>query len=446
MEISAKRSIYIKSVAEGSIAEEAGIEKGDCLLEINGSKVQDIIEYRFLTSDEELLLVVRKPDGEEWEIEIEKDFDEELGIDFDDPIMDGPQRCHNKCMFCFIDQLPPGMRETLYFKDDDSRMSFLQGNFVTLTNMSDEDIDRIIRYRISPINVSVHTTNPELRITMLNNKNAGKIMERLNRLTENGINLNCQIVLVPGVNDGKELLRTITDLNKFYPQIANVAIVPVGITRYREGLYDVKGFDRDSSSEVINLLRPLQEKIIEETGEPFARLADEFYLMADRQLPSYDHYGDFEQLEDGIGMIRYFENRITEDLQEKNINGKGKAFAIVTGSSSYEFMKAISKIIENKTEVSIEVYMVNNDFFGGKITVVGLITAGDIIKQLKGKIKEEIVFIPASMLKADEDVFLDDITLKEFQDELGKKVVKCKYTGDDFIEKLINEVIECRNQ
>ncbi|TDT61843.1 DUF512 domain-containing protein [Fonticella tunisiensis] len=436
-----KKEIVIKNVLDGSIAEEAGIEKGDVLLKINDMDVQDIIEYRFLTNDEELVLLIRKPDGEEWEIEIEKAYDEDLGIEFHDPIMDGPKRCHNKCLFCFIDQLPSGMRESLYFKDDDSRMSFLQGNFVTLTNMTDEDIDRIIKYRISPINVSVHTTNPELRVKMLNNKKAGNIMERLERLARNGINMNCQIVLCPGINDGKELVNTLNDLYGFYPQISNVAIVPVGITRYREKLQRLEGFNSRTAGDVIDLIKPLQDRFERETGEPFARLADEFYLMAEREMPPYEHYGDFEQLEDGIGMMRYFEERIMEDLEDKHIDGNGKEFAFITGTSSFNFIVDISRKIEKKLNIKISVYKVINNFFGEKITVVGLITAGDIIDQLRGKIKESTVFIPASMLKADEDIFLDDISLKELEKHLDKKIVKCKYTGDDLVEKIIGEVV-----
>lgn len=438
--------ILIEKVYEGSIAEEVGIEKGDYLLQINGSAIQDIIEYRYLISDEELTLLIRKQSGEEWEIEIEKDYEEDLGIEFHDTIMDGPKRCHNKCMFCFIDQLPKGMRETLYFKDDDSRMSFLQGNFVTLTNMSEEDIDRIIKYRISPINVSVHTTNPELRIKMLSNKKAGNIMERLEKLSQNGIRVNCQIVLVPGVNDGQELLKTVGDLYNFYPQIENVAIVPVGITRYREGLYKLEGFNRNTSKQVIDMLAPFQEKAKREGGSPFARLADEFYLMAGVELPPMEHYGDFEQLEDGIGMMRYFENRISEDLNDINIDGAGHETALITGTSAYSFLVDMARLIEDKTGIKISVYKVVNTFLGEKITVAGLITAGDIIGQLKGKIKEKTILLPANMLKADEDIFLDDITLGDLEKELGKRIVKCKYTGDDLMEKILEEVIKCPNQ
>lgn len=441
-----KKEIIINKVLEGSIAEEAGIESGDILLKVNGNEVKDIIEYRYMISEEYLTVLIQKLNGEEWEIEIEKDYYEDLGIEFDDPIIDAAKRCHNKCIFCFIDQLPSGMRETLYFKDDDSRLSFLQGNFVTLTNMSDDDIERIIKYRISPINVSVHTTNPELRVQMLNNKKAGNIVERIKKLTDAGINLNCQIVLCPGVNDGDELRRTLKDLFEFYPQIQNVAIVPVGITRYRENLYKMEGYNKESSLETISLVSSIQKEYEEKVGEPFARLADEFYLMAEKEMPEYEHYGDFEQLEDGIGMMRFMEGCINEDLKSEEFDGKGKEIAFITGTASFNFINSISELIGNKLNLKIKVYPIKNNFFGGKITVTGLIVAKDIIEQIKGLIKEDILLVPNNILKADTEVLLDNVTLEELQKELNVKIIKCKYTGEDLIVKIIDEVIKCQNQ
>lgn len=436
-----KESIIITYVEKGSIAEEAGIEPGDILMGINGNTVHDIIEYRFLINDEKIHLVIMKKNGEEWDIEIEKDYNDDLGIEFDDPSMDNPKRCSNKCIFCFVDQLPKGMRESLYFKDDDSRLSFLHGNFITLTNMKDDDINSIIKYRISPINISVHTTNPGLRVKMLNNKNAGNILDSIQKLVSGGIQINCQIVLCPGINDGDELERTLKDLYKFYPNIENVAIVPVGISKYREGLFSIEGYTRETSVNVIKLVHNMQINFIGKTGEPFARLADEFYITAGIELPGYEHYGDFEQLEDGVGMIRYFENRIKEDIIDVNLNGEGKGFALITGTSSTEFMKNITDLIRKKLNVKISVYTVKNNFFGERITVTGLITARDIIEQLKGKIKENTLFIPTNMLKADEDIFLDDVTLEDLGNELNVKIIKCKYSGDDFIDKIVNEVL-----
>lgn len=440
-----KKEILIKKVASGSIAEEAGVEPGDILLGINGSDVSDMIEYRFLTTDEYITILIRKASGEEWEIEIEKDYNDDLGIEFDDPCATNPKRCHNKCIFCFIDQLPKGLRESLYFKDDDSRLSFIHGNFVTLTNMKDEDIDRIIKYRISPINVSVHTTNPELRVKMLNNNKAGEIMNKLKKLTSQGISVNCQIVLCPGINDGEELKKTIMDLYSLHPGVMGVAIVPVGITKYREGLFELYGYNKESSTEVIDFMNGIQEKIQNEIGEPFARLADEFYMMAGVELPDEKHYGDFEQLEDGIGMIRYLRWCITEDLNNTTCKGEGESIALITGSSASNVMKEIAEKISKEMNVKIEVYPVKNKFFGERITVAGLLTAEDIIEQTSGIIKEEYILIPSNMLKADEDIFLDDVSLEEFQSKMDKKVIKCKYTGEDLIEKIANEVLLCQN-
>ncbi len=440
------KEIVINAVENGSIAEEVGIEVGDILVSINDTEIKDIIEYRYIICEEELLVVIRKPDGEEWEIEIEKDYYEDIGIDFEDPIIDHARRCHNKCIFCFIDQLPKNLRETLYFKDDDSRLSFLQGNFVTLTNMKEEDIERIVKYRISPINISVHTTNPELRALMLNNKNAGLIMDRLKYLSDNGIEMNCQVVLCPGINDGKEIKRTIIDLYSLYPNVRNVAIVPVGITRYREGLFEMPTFNEKSSLEAIELIESMQKVMLKEINDPFARLADEFYVMANKDLPNYDTYGDFEQIEDGIGMIRYLENRLNEDLKGKKYNGNGKVIGFITGESAYKYIREQADKIEKTFNIKINVHMIKNEFFGGKITVTGLIVGRDIINYFKDKNIEDTIILPSNMLKADEDIFLDDTKLTDLEEKLNTKILKCKYTGDDLVQIIIDEVIKCQNQ
>lgn len=347
-------------------------------------------------------------------------------------------------MFCFIDQLPKGMRNSLYIKDDDSTMSFLNGNFITLTNMSDEELDRIIKFKISPINVSVHTTNPDLRIKMLNNKNAGRILEQLKKLCDNNISINCQIVLCPGINDGEELKKTINDLFKLYPHIANVAVVPVGITKFRKQKIEI--FDKESSEKLIHMITPIQNHYIEKTGEPFVRIADEFYLMAQMTLPKYTHYGDFEQLEDGIGMVKYFEHNINMRLGHIKFDGKGVRIAFITGSSFYNTLFKISKRMEKKLNVKIDVYKIVNNYFGETITVTGLLTATDIIAQVKDKLKAKLIFISKSMLKADEDIFLDDVTLNELSNELNAKIIKCEYTGEDLIKKIKEEVELCQNR
>jgi len=289
------KNIITKVISNG-IAEEVGIEVNDVLLSINDNKINDIIDYKFLSADEEIILEVEKLSGEIWEIEIEKEYGEDLGIEFDGGIMDTAKSCSNKCIFCFIDQLPKGMRESLYFKDDDSRLSFLQGNFVTLTNMKDEDIDRIIQYHISPINVSVHTTNPELRVEMLNNKFAGNVFERMKRLSQAGIVMNAQIVSVPGINNGSELTRTIKDLYTLYPEVSDVAVVPIGITKFRQGLRHVNTYTKEQSIEEIDKVKDLQDIYMKEVGEPFVRLSDEFYLVAGKSVPKQEFYDDYHQI------------------------------------------------------------------------------------------------------------------------------------------------------
>ncbi|MCI6276093.1 MAG: DUF512 domain-containing protein [Clostridium sp.] len=429
-------SAKIKSICPGSIGDEVGLDVGDVILSINDNKITDIIDYRFLTSDDYLEIEVEKLNGEVWVYEIEKDYDEDLGIDFESGIMDKAKSCSNKCVFCFIDQLPKGMRNTLYFKDDDSRLSFLQGNFVTLTNMKDEDIDRIIKYRISPINISVHTTNSDIRKKMLNNRFAGNIYERLQRLAEAGIHMNTQIVVCPELNNGEELIKTVNDLRKLYPYINNVAAVPVGVTKYREGLYPLKTYDKETALWEIKNLENVQNQCIEKIGTPFIRLADEFYIMAGIDVPEDDFYGDYEQIEDGIGMIRYLRKTIDNTLDSLKDSLKGK-ITFVTGTSAYEEIKKVASKIENKNpKLNIQVEKIKNYFFGETITVAGLITAGDIINQLKDKNLGDYLVIPKNMLRANERVFLDDITVEELEKALKIKVILCSYTGDDLIEAI----------
>ena len=433
----------IKSVLPDSIAEEVGIEPGDFLLSINEKEIEDIIDYRFLAVDEDITIQVEKANGEIWDIEIEKDYGEELGLDFEGGIMDKAKSCSNKCMFCFIDQLPKGMRDTLYFKDDDSRLSFLQGNFVTLTNMQEKDIDRIIKYKISPINISVHTTNPELRVKMLSNRFAGQIYERMKKLKDAGIQMNAQIVCVPGVNDGEELKRTINDLYTLYPQVNNIAIVPIGITKFREGLADVKIFDKETSRETIKMIAELQEKFMQEVNEPFARLSDEFYLVAEEDVPGEEFYNGFEQLEDGVGDVRYYREAINRDLEFLDLNKKG-SYTVVTGTLAYDEIKnAMDKIVSKNPKIKIDVKKIVNNYFGETITVAGLLTGTDIIEQIKGKIDSKYLIMADNMfrrgyeLAPEELVMLDDITIEMLEKELGVKVIVCDYSGDGFID-LIN--------
>lgn len=426
----------IDKVEVGSIADELGIKKGDILISINDVEVKDIIDYKYLIADEFIILTIRK-ENEIWEYEIEKDYDEDIGITFTNPLIDNAKSCLNKCSFCFIDQLPKGMRETLYFKDDDSRLSFLQGNFITLTNMSEDDIDRIIKYRISPINISVHTTNPDLRIKMLKNKNAGKIYEIMKRFYNANIEMNCQIVLCPGLNDGYELDRTIEDLKRLHPSVKSVALVPVGLTKYREGLQNLKPYDYMLSRNLIDKISGYQVKYLKEINTRFVFIADEFYLLANRKIPKYFEYEDFPQLENGIGLIRKFMYEIEENLKEIKNCKIEKKILIATGTLAYRFMKDICKKIENKIEkLTLNVVPINNEFFGETITVVGLITGRDLINQLRNIEGYDELIIPSTMLRNGEAVFLDDITIDDVKRKLNINIIVSDVVGKDFINKI----------
>ncbi|AYD40004.1 DUF512 domain-containing protein [Clostridium fermenticellae] len=439
----------IISIKPESIAEELGIEIGDFLISINDKEVKDIIDYKFLICDEYVDVEIQKKDGELWELEIEKEYDEDLGVEFKDPIMDRPMSCHNKCIFCFIDQLPKGMRETLYFKDDDSRLAFLQGNFVTLTNMSEDDIDRIIKYKISPINISVHTTNPELRIKMTNNRFAGNVYKRMKKMAQFGIKMNCQVVLCPGINDGYELRKTIEDLFILYPSIINLAVVPVGTTKFRDGLYPLKLYNKDSASKQISMVEKIQKKYIKEVGVPFVRLSDEFYVLAERDVPDKEFYGQFEQLEDGIGMIRIFRDYIDSSLDKIREPLSG-SFTMVTGVSAYkEILSAANRIKFINDKIDIKVEKIVNNFFGKNITVAGLLTATDIIDQLKNKKIGKYVIIPDNMLRRgyelshdNNKVFLDDMTVEDLSRALNREILICNFTGEDLVDIVIEHCEE----
>ncbi|HSQ88035.1 DUF512 domain-containing protein [Romboutsia sp.] len=441
MEVNVKNvNNIISKVYKDSIAEEIGIEVGDLLISVNDQAIHDIIEYRFLLSDEYLEVEIQKIDGEVYIYEIEKDYDEDLGIEFTNPIIDQAKSCRNKCVFCFIDQLPKGMRETLYFKDDDSRLSFLQGNFVTLTNMSEEDINNIIKYRISPINISVHTTNPELRQKMIKNKFAGKLYGIMKRLADAQIQMNCQIVLCPGYNDKEELTRTIKDLETLYPYVNSAAIVPVGITKHRGHLPNLEIFNEKTANETIQQIHELQKMYLEKIGTRFAFLSDEFYIIANRKLLEYDEYEGFIQLENGVGIISKLESEIQDHLKTlcKYQTSRKKKVSIATGYSAFEFIKNMAKeIMDVCPNVQINVYKIVNNFFGNTITVSGLITATDIIEQLKDKDLGETLYISRSMLKADEEIFLDNITLEELNEIMKIEVVPCLNEGNDFVDKIL---------
>lgn len=433
-----KHEHIVRRVEQGSIADELGIEAGDKLLAINGNEIEDIFDYQFFVEDEEILLLIEKPGGEEWELEIEKDADEQLGLDFGEGLMDEYRSCRNKCMFCFIDQMPKGMRDTLYFKDDDSRLSFLQGNYVTLTNMSDHDIDRIIRYRLEPINISFHTTNPELRCRMLHNRFAGDALKKVDRLFQGGVEMNGQIVLCKGINDGEELERSIRDLAGYLPLLRSVSVVPVGLTKYRDGLYPLEPFTREDAREVLSLIHRWQKKLYEEYGLHFIHAGDEWYLLAEEELPEEERYDGYLQLENGVGMLRLLHNEFEEAYGQLPGDGRAAELSIATGRLAYPYLCGIAERIREKyPNVNIRVYAVRNDFFGERITVSGLVTAQDIIAQLKGKELGSRLLIPCSMLKADEDVFLDDYTVKQVSDALQVPVDIVKSSGQDLVDAVL---------
>ncbi len=431
----------IEEIEEGSIGEELEIKPGDILLKINGSPVNDIIDYKFLVSDDYILLEIEKPDGQIWEYEIEKDYNEDLGIIFTNPLIDRAKNCRNKCIFCFIDQLPPNMRETLYFKDDDSRLSFLQGNFITLTNMSDDEIDRIIKYKLSPINISVHTTNPELRIEMLKNKNAGKLFSILERFHEARLEVNCQIVLVPGINDGLELERTLRDLSGLYPSVKSVAVVPIGITKYRKGLKEVDSFDSQMSENLIKDISKLQDEYLKKLGTRFVFLSDEFYALSSHPTPSSEEYEKFPQLENGVGLMKSFEEEVVKELEGLDIKLKEeKKIIIATGSLAYGFMKGLADKISSKfLGLDLRVLAIKNKFFGESITVSGLITGGDLLNQLKG-LENDAIIIPESMMKSDMNILLDNLKLEEVEEKLATKLIVSQVSGKEFINIIKAEV------
>ena len=433
-----KHEHTVKAIAPGSIAEEMGIEPGDKLLSIDGHEIEDIFDYQYYVEAEELLLLIEKPDGEQWELEIEKEEDETLGIEFGEGLMDEYRSCRNKCIFCFIDQMPQGMRDTLYFKDDDSRLSFLQGNYVTLTNMSDHDIQRIIKYRLEPINISFQTTNPELRCRMLHNRFAGDALKKVDELYRGGIEMNGQIVLCKGINDGEELERSIRDLTGYLPLLKSVSVVPVGLSKYREGLYPLEPFTKEDAREVLSVIHKWQEKLYGEYGLHFIHAGDEWYLLAEEELPEEERYDGYLQLENGVGMLRLLFNEFSEGYEALEGDDRTGEIALATGKLAFPCLREIADKMEKKFPgLKIHVYEIRNDFFGERITVSGLITGQDLVNQLKGRNLGGRLLIPCNMLKADEDIFLDDYTVKEVSDALQVPVDIVKSSGQDLIDAFL---------
>jgi len=421
------KNIIVK-VLKNSIAEELELEPGDELISVNNCTIKDYIDYKYQISDDFVLFEIRKQDGEIWELEIEKEYDEDIGIVFENPLMDNIKVCSNKCIFCFVDQMPKGMRKTLYLKDDDTRMSFLYGNFITLTNLTEDEIDRIVKYRISPIKVSVHTTDSELRKYMMGNDKDIDILKYLKRLIDAGITVDCQIVLVRDVNDGEQLSKTINDLSSLHPGLRSVAVVPVGLTRFRERLLELKPFDKENSTEVVRQVTAIQKKLLKKLGTRFIFIADEFYIQSENEFPSYEDYEEFDQLENGIGMCRLFRQQI-EDLIDEYAGSKpiAEEITLVTGVAAYELLTYISEKIMKSIPVKINVVKIINNFFGERITVSGLTTGKDIIAQLKDNNYKNII-IPRNMIN-DNNVMLDDLTIEDLERELNAEVVVCETDG-----------------
>lgn len=438
------RAHIISRVLAAGIAEELGIERGDKILAVNDKEIEDIFDYRFLVQDTYIEVLVEKRDGEQWLLEVEKDADEDLGIEFESGLMDEYRRCQNKCVFCFIDQMPPGMRENLYFKDDDSRLSFLQGNYVTLTNMSEHDIDRICRYRLSPINISFQTMRPELRCKMLNNRFAGEALKKVDTLYQAGITMNGQIVLCKGLNDGKELEFSIEELMKYIPVLESLSVVPVGLTRYREGLYPLEPFTETDAGQVIDTIEEYQRVCVRKYGIHFVHASDEWYILAGREMPEEERYDGYLQLENGVGMLRLLMDEFNEALEEQrerdgcsgaSRNGK---LSIATGKLAYPYIRRMAdRMAEAYPGVRISVYPITNYFFGEHVTVAGLITGKDLTEQLQGKDLGTVLLLPESMVRGEEGLFLDDIRREDVEKALQVPVNIVKSSGYDFVETVL---------
>ncbi len=433
--------VEITEVLLHSRAQRAGIASGDILIAINGNEISDVLDYRFYLADTSIDVKLRR--GEEiFTVHIDKGEYDDIGLDFATPLMDKKQRCENKCIFCFIDQLPSGLRESLYFKDDDSRLSFLHGNYITLTNLSESDVDRIINMHITPINVSVHTTNPELRVKMMKNKHAGEVLSYLEKFKNGGTHMRGQIVLCKGVNDGDELLRTMEDLEKLYPEMDSVSIVPAGLTKFRDGLYPLEAFTKEECINVINAVTAFGDECKKKHGTRLFYPADELYIKCGMPIPSADFYEDFTQIENGVGMIASLAEEFGSELDFlpdyiETLGDEKRTVSVATGAAAYEFIKSLcdklSSLCENLT---VNVYKITNNFFGEQITVSGLLTGKDIFEQLSGKELGQTLILPANTLRSEGDLFLCGMSHKELAEKLSVNVEFSTDEGCDFVAKI----------
>lgn len=433
-----KKGHTIKSVDSGSIADALELQPGDRLLSVNGNEIEDIFDYEYYVDSPSLTLLVEKPDGEQWELEVENDY-QDLGITFENGLMSDYKSCTNQCIFCFIDQMPPGMRDTLYFKDDDSRLSFLFGNYVTLTNLTEHEISRIIKMHISPMNISVHTTNPELRVKMMKNPHAGEVLSIIRRFAQAGIKINCQIVLCPGYNDGEELKRTLSDLETMCPQVQAIAVVPVGITRYRQNLPEMRSFTKETAGEAIDLIESFGEKCLQKYGTRVAYPGDEFYLKAERPLPPAGFYEDFSMLENGVGLLPLLMDEFYSALEEAGeTGGRKREITIATGMAPREYIRGfLDDAIKKFPHISGRVAPIVNRFFGETITVSGLVTGTDLIEQLSSVDLGDELLIPACMLRREGDLFLDDVSLQDVEAALKVPVRPVPNDGYAFLDAIL---------
>ncbi|MBQ7119724.1 MAG: DUF512 domain-containing protein [Oscillospiraceae bacterium] len=427
-------SALICEVEKGSPAYRAGIVPGDELISINGSAIRDVLDYKFYSYDKKLKVELKRKT-----VKIKKEEGEDLGLVFETYLMDKAKRCANNCIFCFVDQMPEGMRETLYFKDDDARMSFLLGNYISLTNLSEEDIDRMIRMHISPINVSVHATDPEVRRKMVRNKNAGECFDILKRFSEAGIKLNCQIVVCPGINDGEVLKNSISDLLSLGEEVESIAIVPVGITKYREKLYPLDPMTKENAKETLRIVDAFGEDCIEQRGERVVYAADEIYIKAELPLPEDEYYDSYPQLDNGVGLMTLMHEEFSAALKYTDIPEKIEGFTIATGVSVAPFIRKLIDELKEKCDniESAEVYAIKNEFFGETIDVAGLVTGKDMINQLRDKKLSKRLLIPAVMLRQGETVFLDDISVADIERELGITVIPVENDGDALLTAIL---------
>lgn len=422
----------IKEVKPGTLAEELDLQPGDELLSINGNPIRDIVDLQFALADEQVELEVKRVDGEVWQIEVDKDYDEGLGVDWEHPTVDKVHLCHNKCVFCFVDQIPGQMRKTLNVRDDDYRLSFLHGNFVTLTNLKEAELERIVRLKMSPLNVSVHATNPQLRVRMVGNKRAGEILNQIEYLAAGGIEMNTQIVLCPGWNDGEELDRTIRDLAPFYPAVKTLSVVPVGLTKHRRKLHKLRGCTSDEAREVVRQVEWWQNELRSKLHSSFVHAADEFYVLADKQVPVSDYYDDFSQTENGVGVIRTFLDELDEALENAPTEPvqQGRKVGVITSVSAAKTIRESVAQLSNVHGLYYEVLPVVNHFYGNNVSVAGLLTATDIMNQLSGKVAHlDTLLLPDIMLKDDEDICLDDYLVDDIEAALKTRITVVPATG-----------------